>query len=140
MHPLRHGEVSALLQEHNLSFRFRASDDKGNREYDTNIMGRFQCKNLHCTKSGWSSKQIAITIRLYADSQYNAKVYHQSCKSCLTLSEPELDESYAERVAYRLMKWSGLSMESPQYSDKSRGPHERSLCEGCKLGHCKGNI
>jgi hypothetical protein len=40
------------------------------------------------------------------------------------LSKPILDDSYVERVAYRLKKWCGVELERPEF------------CEGCKAGHC----
>lgn len=49
---------------------------------------------------------------------------------------PMPDDSYAERVAYRLLKWSGADQERPEYSGGSKGPHRSELCEGCRAGHC----
>lgn len=141
MHPDLHNKVMHLLEEHNLSFDFHEVDSPthNTREYDTNIMGRFGCRNKKCASSGWSSKKIAITIRLYPNSnEYNARVWHQRCESCDQLGRLFLDEgSYAERVAYRLKKWKGIEMERPAYTGKSDGPHQSALCEGCKAGHCK---
>ena len=140
MYPTSHDTVSALLEEHDLIFTFHDDDDSDcDEEYDTNIMGRFKCQNRACPTRGWSSKLIAITIRMYYGERYNARVYHQRCRACNTLSKPELDKSYAERVAYRLKKWSGVELERPHYSGvQSRAPHERELCEGCRNGHCRG--
>ena len=140
MYPSLHSDVSNLLREHSLFFRFNEQDDDKNydNEYDTNIMGRFTCRNSACSAGTWSSKQIAITIRSYSSQRYNARVYHQSCKSCGMSSKPSLDVSYAERVAYRLKKWCGVQMEIPPFSGRSDGPHRRDLCEGCKQGHCSG--
>ena len=39
-------------------------------EYDTNIMRRFRCLNKACRQSGWASKLIAITIRMYTKQRY----------------------------------------------------------------------
>ena len=138
MYPSLHNDVSDLLREHNLFFQFYEKDDGKScvNEYDTNIMGRFTCGNSACSARGWSSKQIAITIRRYTDERYNARVYHQSCKSCGTSSKPYLDHSYAERVAYRLKKWCGVQMDIPPFSGRSDGPHRSDLCEGCKQGRC----
>lgn len=81
---------------------------------------------------------IAITFRLYPGSRYNARVYHQRCKSCEALSWPKLDYSYADRVAYRIKRWSGVQMETAfYYLQKSKGPHNSRLYEGCKDGHCE---
>jgi hypothetical protein len=106
------------------------------REHDTGIMGKFTCANQSCPIKACTSKQIAITIREYSGLEYNARVYHQRCKSCNSLSRPELDTSYAERVSYRLAKWSGIDLEEPPYSGHSQKPHQSRLCEGCRHGHC----
>jgi hypothetical protein len=80
--------------------------------------------------------RIAIPIRMYQDERYNARVYYERFKSCDWLSEPILDDSYTERVAYRLKKWCGVAQERLQFSGKSKGPHQERFCEGCKAGHC----
>ncbi|KAI0437513.1 hypothetical protein F4803DRAFT_538395 [Xylaria telfairii] len=58
--------------------------------------------------------------------------------ACDTLSTPRVDNSYAERVAYRIKKWSGIKLEKPPRSSRKMlaRPHEEELCEGCKAGHC----
>merc|ERR1712093_619787 len=84
----------------------------------------------------WSSKKITITIRMYSGQRYNARVYHQRCRACQALSRPVLDDSYADRVAYRLLKWCGVEQEIPEFAGESKGPHQQELCEGCKAGHC----
>ncbi|KAL6704446.1 hypothetical protein ACN47E_008190 [Coniothyrium glycines] len=137
LYPSLHDEVSTLLSEDSLWFIFHEQDDTHSctNSYDTNIMGKFTCSNTACL-AVWSSKQIAITIRSYSPARYNARVYFQSCKKCQKMGEPQLDHSYAERVAYRLKKWSGVQMEIPPFSGQSNGPHRSDLCEGCKEGHC----
>lgn len=143
MFPALHDSVTRLLEEDNLYFNFFAIDnDKGSiEEYDTNIMGRFKCLNEACPKAGWGSKVIAITIRMYPRQRYNARVYHQRCKGCGNLSDPFPDHSYAERIAYRLKKWSVIEMDRPTYTaGGSDRPHERGLCEGCRHGHCVWSI
>ena len=138
MYSEMHDKVSQLLEDENLHFTFHDFDNEANsiRSYDTNITGRFNCHNQNCRSSGWHSMRIAITIRMYRKEQYNVRVYYQRCKSCNRLSKPILDDTYAERVAYRLKKWSGVDLEPPAFSGESKGPHEKSLCEGCKAGHC----
>ena len=133
-----HDEVSRLLEEDDLHFDFHGNDVSETciKEYDTTIMGRFICRNPACGSNGWSSRKIAITIRMYPGVQYNARVYNQRCQECNRLSKPRLDDSYAERVAYRLKKWCGIEMDWPTYSGQSRGPHQSDLCEGCKNGYC----
>ena len=138
MYSKLHDDVSRLLEEDNLHFDFHENDDaKGCiKQYDTNIMGRFICHSQICGSSGWSSKKIAITIRMYPRAQYNARVYSQRCQKCNSLSKPRLDDSYAERVAFRIKKWCGIEMDTPNYSGQGKGPHLSDLCEGCKDGHC----
>ncbi|EGE79502.2 hypothetical protein BDDG_02443 [Blastomyces dermatitidis ATCC 18188] len=138
MYPTHHGGVSRLLEEEGLYFTFHDVDDSAgcNREYDTNIKGWFMCRNRTCASRGWSSKRVAITIRMYPGAKYNARVYHQRCEGCNDLSRPRLDGSYAERVAYRIKKWCGIQMDMSHYSSKSKGSHISDLCEGCRDGHC----
>lgn len=138
MFPSMHKKVTSLLEDEDLHFTFHNLDDEAEsiRTYDTNIMGRFSCRNPNCQSSGWPSKRIAITIRMYQGERYNARVYHQRCKACDFLSKPTLDNSYAERVGYRLKKWCGIELEPPEVSARSTRPHEKELCEGCKAGHC----
>jgi Zinc-binding domain len=133
-----HKDVSRLLKDDGLFFDYHEVDEdaKQSESYDTNIMGRFTCRNSACRSNGWSRYRIAITIRMYPEKRYNARVYHQPCKSCNKLNRPFLDESYTERVAYRLKNWSGIRVDLPSYSGESKGPHNGHLCEGCKAGHC----
>lgn len=136
--PSFHEAVSRLLEGDNVRCDFHKIDDSQNctRSYDTNITGRFICRNRACGSNGWSSKKIAVTIRMYPGATYNARVYYQRCESCKNLSRPILNESYAERVAYRLKKWNGIRVEPPYFAGTSAGPHNSDLCEGCRDGHC----
>lgn len=133
-----HDEVSNLLSAADLRYEFYEDDDDANsiRMRDTNIMGCFVCQNRACKARGWSSKMIAITIRLFPAQRYNARVYHQRCKFCRWLSRPLLDQSYAERIDYWIRQWNGIRVETPPISNGSNGPHNRQLCEGCQAGHC----
>jgi hypothetical protein len=102
-----HKSVADLAEEYtNLTFTFRQGDTdrRATDVWNTSVMGKFTCSNESCRKSGWSSKKIAIRIRMYPGRQYNARVYHQRCKKCERLGELDLDNSYAERVVYWLMK------------------------------------
>src|SRR5438874_2047995 len=69
MYPSLHNDVSDLLREDDLFFSFYEKDDGKSCTdvYDTNIMGRFTCRNPACQAAGWSSKQIAIIIRRYSN-------------------------------------------------------------------------
>ena len=139
IYPTLHENVAGLLLDEYLIFNFHnIDDDHGSlHQRDTNIMGRFTCHNNACSSKGWSSKQIAITIRMYPGQKYNARVYYQRCKKCNGLSKPKLDESYAERVVYWIKKWNGIAVERPPVPGESKGPHNSRLCEGCKAGHCR---
>ena len=138
LHSSRHSDVLRLLQESGLSFDFDDIDDpfKSTREHDTNFTGRFPCWNTRCISKGWSSKMIPVTILLYHDSRYNVRVYNQRCQECGRTSRPRLDDSYAERVVYRLKKWSGMEVEPPFFSGEHNGPHLTAFCEGCRTGRC----
>ncbi|KAL3490428.1 zinc-binding domain-containing protein [Aspergillus germanicus] len=143
MRPALHPPVSTALESSTppLKFTFNPNNtDKGCiKSYDTNIMGKFICRRRGCHHV-WTSKKIAITIRLYRDNQYNARVYHQHCKKCHWVWKPKVDEKcYVKRTVYRLKKWSGCKdMEVPVYNKgNGKGPHISKLCEGCKAGHCK---
>ena len=137
----RHKDVLSLLKEHDLNFKFHNDDVSTSciETWDTNIMGRFSCRNDGCDSRGWPSKAIATTIRLYPGARYNARIYHQRCMRCLTTGRlEEVDESYVERVSYWLKRWSGVEVQAPQRSyQKTRAPHQKDLCEGCRAGHCK---
>lgn len=140
MFPELHEDVMGLLEGHGLNFTFEHADRTScERAYDTNVAGLFSCNNPRCAAGGWSSKVVPITIRMYHGRRYNARVYHQHCKECNVLAEPELNETYAQRVAYRLKKWSGIHVEPPPYhgADAGMPPHMSELCEGCKAGHCR---
>jgi hypothetical protein len=144
MYPSLHQDIMNALSDEFISpepwFNPTGSDDDAIDQYDTNIMGRFHCRNPACPKQGWGSKKIAILIRQYPDNGYNAVVFKQRCKSCQQLGALRLDEnSYVERVVYRLKKWAGIYVERPDYDGKLGPPHERALCEGCKRGHCQGS-
>jgi hypothetical protein len=106
-------------------------------KHTTCVMGKFTCENRACRQSGWSSKVVSIRIRGYPRSGYNAVVYNQRCKSCNRLGRFKLDEeSYVERIAYRLKKWAGVTVERPPFSEKNDGPHDSERCEGCKVDDC----
>ncbi|KAL4905235.1 hypothetical protein BDW74DRAFT_153280 [Aspergillus multicolor] len=134
-----HSSVLELVEPFGLRMTFYPFDtDEGTiQSKSTNVMGDFVCNNKSCKSKGWFSRMVAITIRLYPDKRYNARVYHQRCKKCNSLSRPMLDGSYADRVAYRLKKWNGIKVEKPVYEKKSKEPHKKGLCEGCKAGHCQ---
>ncbi|KAG5791240.1 hypothetical protein H9Q69_009721 [Fusarium xylarioides] len=139
MYPELHRNVAEELEEHQLEYTFCDNDEDigSTHNYDTNIKGRFHCDCKKKCPHSWSSNCIAVTIRQYSRDRYNVRVYHQRCKNCKKLCRPRLDkESYTERVAYRLKKWSGVEVERPEYSGTKNAHHRTKLCEGCKSGHC----
>lgn len=121
-------------------FQKKDSDEDSNNEYSTHVRGRFKCNNSACPTDGWSSKMVTILIRGYHRNGYNAVVFNQRCRACERLGTFVLDEeSYVDRVAYRLKKWAGVPMEQQYYAPKEGPPHETDLCEGCKRGVCQQN-
>ncbi|KAI0098995.1 zinc-binding domain-containing protein [Hypoxylon sp. NC0597] len=115
------------------------STNEPKNEYSTHVMGKFKCNNDDCSKRSWGSKKVAILIRGYPGNGYNAVVFNQRCQSCNQLGTLTLDEnSYVERVAYRLKKWAGVPIEKQHYDQKVKGPpHKSELCEGCNQGYCQ---
>ncbi|KAL2181087.1 zinc-binding domain-containing protein [Thermothelomyces heterothallicus CBS 202.75] len=144
MFPSLHEDVMNALAECSIVpepwFNNNEIDGTMMEDYSTFVMGRFDCRNQKCPQRGWSSKKIAICIRRFPNSGYNATIYKQRCKSCDRLGVLRLnDNSYVERVAYRLKKWAGVPMEMPLYRGILGGPpHMFELCEGCKAGRCQG--
>jgi hypothetical protein len=137
LQPAKHEEVLELIHPVLSVEFFKANGfDDCTRHHDTHIMGYFTCSNKACPKDMWSSKMIALTIRLYSGKRCNAVVWHQRCKKCQSFGEPELEESYAERIAYRLKVWFIKPYEKIDYLPGDPFPHKRHLCEGCKNGHC----
>ncbi|KAK4135743.1 hypothetical protein BT67DRAFT_259273 [Trichocladium antarcticum] len=148
MYPNLHDDVLTFLDGTiNPEPRFNKNDETGNKvdkDYSTHIMGNFTCRNGfsgHCPNKVWGSKKIAIVIRRYPNHGYNALVFKQRCKSCNSLGIMKIDEnSYIERVAYRLKKWAKIPMETLSYTAPRGPPHESHLCEGCKQGYCLGGL
>ncbi|CEJ81816.1 hypothetical protein VHEMI01926 [[Torrubiella] hemipterigena] len=137
LYPELHADVDSILQPA-LSFKFNHEDtDKGVEEsYRTNVVGTFTCQNPKCKGSTWTSGVIPIIIRMYSNNRYNARVYYQQCRRCRRACVPTLDQTYAERVAYRIKKWRGIFVEAKRYFTKGTPPHRDDLCYGCKAGTC----
>lgn len=122
-------------------FNLTGGDAEAIKEHDTNIMGRFECRNNQCSQRGWGSKKIAIHIRGFPGNGYNAVVYKQRCRTCERLGILRLDEnSYVERIVFRLKRWAGLPVDEVEYEKRPTPPHDRDRCEGCKAGHCKAGL
>jgi len=138
--PSLHQNVSNADSDeiHSTWFSKKGGDKDCNNKYSTNVMGKFRCNNDGCPNRGCGSKKVTILIRGYPENGYNAVVFNQRCMSCNGLGTLTLDEnSYVERVAYRLKKWAGVRMEEQYYTEKVGPPHKRELCEGCKGGYCQ---
>jgi len=139
MFPSLHQDIVDAVSDKIASPEFHKedSDSAANNMFSTHVMGRFRCYNNACPSHGWSSKMVAIWIRGYSMGRYNAVVFNQRCKCCTKLGSLKLDkESYVERVAYRLKKWAGITLEKSYVAPRKGPPHESSLCEGCKRGIC----
>ncbi len=121
MLPSLHQRVLRAVADDSLYPRFikRNSDDESTRKYETHVMGVFICTYNDCSGSSWASKEVAIVIRRYPNNGYNAVIFNQRCQVCHKLGSLSLNEnSYVERVAYRLKKWAGVQMERPHYVKK----------------------
>lgn len=113
------------------------SKEVSTKKHSTNIMGRFRCFNDGCSNTGWGSGTVSIVIKGYPLNGYNAVVFNQRCRSCEQLGTLRLDQnSYVERVSYRLKKWAGSPVTPPPFVEKVTPRHESDLCEGCKHGYC----
>ena len=140
MFPSLHNDVAKAVSHSLPSIRFCRNNSDGTADniYNTHVMGRFGCRNETCPTNGWSSKKVAIMIRGYAEDGYNAVVFNQRCKGCNGLGTLVLDEqSYVDRVAYRIQKWAGIPLERQHHAPKGGTPHETEFCEGCKRGVCR---
>jgi len=140
MYPELHEKIISLLGNDLEGLKFHEKDtNQGLRnKYQTNIMGKFKCPSKTCPKWGWSSNIVAIVIRSYPGNKYNAVIFNQRCKACNALGVFKVDEdSYAERVVYRLRVWADIPVPRPPYSGKATDPHETEFCEGCKRGVCQ---
>ncbi|KAH5442654.1 hypothetical protein HBI23_132310 [Parastagonospora nodorum] len=140
MFPALHANIAEAVSPEISSIRFHedSDDDTFRHEWHTHVTGSFTCDNNVCERQSWGSGKVSIEIRGYAGNGYSAVVYNQRCRSCRCLGMFVLDEeSYIDRVAYRLKKWAGVSVVPPYYG-RMKGPeHERHLCEGCKRGKCQ---
>lgn len=139
MYPQLHHEVSKAVSPKIKKILFHEEEGSNAlQEHKTNVMGKFKCGNDGCSNRGWTSKRVAIVIRGYGKNGYNAVVFNQRCQSCKTLGVFTLDEnSYVERIAYRLKKWAGVRVKKPKYDENQGPPHKHELCEGCKRGVCQ---
>lgn len=140
MYPSLHQPVASTLASHAIPIQFHnANSDEGTvNRYSTFVMGSFACENNVCPGGVWLSGKITILIRKYPGNEYNAVVYKQRCRYCKRLGRLDLDEqSYTDRVAYRLMKWAGMELDRPAHGGKTTKPHRSDLCEGCKRGVCE---
>jgi len=144
MFPELHQDVLDAISSAMISPRFNHNDDDdsfdgADNKYSTHVIGDFTCSNHHCGLA-WPSKRVTIVIRRYPSYEYNAAVYYQRCKSCNSLGDLYIDEnSYVDRVAYRLKKWVGVAVERPFYDERTSPPHISELCEGCNAGYCQND-
>lgn len=143
MFPSLHDNVAQAVSETvgPIWFCEKHDNSKFEEQYETHVMGRFWCTSPTCAGKGWTSKKVAIVIKGYTENGYNAIVFKQRCKACNRLGSLKLDEqSYIDRVAYRIQKWAGIQMEKQPFSEKKGLPHKRDLCEGCKQGVCRESL
>ncbi|KAI0570506.1 zf-3CxxC domain-containing protein [Pyrenophora tritici-repentis] len=130
MFPSLHQDVMSAVSDEIASPHFHMNDSDSGvyNTCSTHVMGTFVCNNSTCANHGWASKKVAILIRGYPRNGYNAVVFNQRCKSCNKLGTLKMDEeSYVDRVAYRLKKWAGVRMEKPSFGRKKGLPHKSEL-------------
>jgi hypothetical protein len=139
MRPNLHNSIIERVEPLHLRFYRIEDTTQPIDSSDTNILGHFRCKHRACSGTYWSSGAVATNIRLYRKDRYNARIFHQRCQKCESLCRPEIDEeTYVDRVVYRLKKWHDMEVEAPDFTKKDDDkPHLSHLCEGCKAGHCK---
>ena len=136
--PDLHDRIAEAVLPDVTSTWFQSNEsERYNNKHITCVVGRFTCNNAKCKKRSWTSGVVSIVITGYASNGYSAVVFNQRCKSCEKLGTLTIDETtYVERVAFRIKRWAGVWMETPEYNRASKGPHEQELCEGCKKGTC----
>lgn len=136
---LNYKVVTAVSDQISSIWYQRNDSPKGyQHEYSTHVMGKFTCDNRTCDTTGWSSKKVAILIRGYPRNGYNALVFNQRCKACNQLGSFTMDEqSYVDRVTYRIKKWAGVPTGRPEYGGGEGPPHESQFCDGCRRGICR---
>ncbi|KAI1776673.1 zinc-binding domain-containing protein [Hypoxylon cercidicola] len=133
MFPSLHQDVSEAVSSDIPRTWFNKQNGGAHHEYSTHVMGTFKCDNGGCSNHGWGSKKVAILIRGFSGNGYNAVVFNQRCRSCNKLGTMTLDEtSYIERVAYRVKKWAGVTLEEQPHDGRTGPPHKTELCEGCQ--------
>ena len=141
--PELHKSVAEAVASSITSTWFHDDDDgrSSDNEHSSCVMGTFTCDNTACIKNCWSSKVVAILIKGYARNGYTAIVFNQRCRLCDRLGDFKLDEnSYVERVAYRLKEWAGVMVARPSFERRRGPPHEKEVCEGCKAGVCPHTV
>jgi hypothetical protein len=140
MFPSLHQDVASAVSEHIKTLRYHKENtgEGVSQEHSTFIMGIFRCYNSTCSTNAWKSGKVTILIRSYWDGSYNAEVFKQRCEACNKLGTLKMDQqSYVTRVADRLLIWSGVAVELPNFGPKKSQPHKTHLCEGCKKGICR---
>ncbi|KAK3347153.1 zinc-binding domain-containing protein [Lasiosphaeria hispida] len=143
VYPHLHGRVVEALLPDVLDPEPWFVHEPGTRENrkETFIVGRFSCPNQSCRKAGWTTGKVCIHITSYANSGYRAIVWSQRCKLCDTMGILALDEqSYIDRVAFRLKKWAGLVVPAVPYVKRGTPPHLSDFCEACIAGFCERGV
>ncbi|KXH60882.1 hypothetical protein CNYM01_12630 [Colletotrichum nymphaeae SA-01] len=140
--PLLHAKVANAVNDHVIVVWVSIkTTQEPNNTHPTSVVGKFTCDNDACPNKTWTSGNVALQIQGYPGGGYNAVVYNQQCRVCKRLGIFSLNEdTYVDRIAYRLKKWAGVAMERPVYEKKGTPPHKKELCEGCKKGRCRAGF
>ncbi|KAF4772753.1 hypothetical protein HER10_EVM0011669 [Colletotrichum scovillei] len=137
--PLLHPKVANAVVDHiTVVWVSKKTTREPNNTYSTSVKGKFTCDNGACSNKTWTSGKVTLAIQGYPGGGYNAVVYNQRCKVCNRLGIFSLaEDTYVDRIAYRLKKWAGVAMERRVYEKRGTPPHKKGLCEGCKKGCCR---
>ncbi|KAI0867207.1 zinc-binding domain-containing protein [Hypoxylon argillaceum] len=139
MFPALHSRVVEAVsgQPDNIWFE-KKNNDRTSNSHETFVIARFKCNTAACSKDAWSSGKVPIVIRGYPQNGYNAVVFNQRCRYCENLGTMTLnEETYAERIAYRLKVWARVPVPRQTFGVKRSPPHIQELCEGCIQGYCQ---
>lgn len=138
LYPSLHDSVQGMLGK-SKKFKFNFNDEDTDLDCkigETRVVGTFRCENPKC-KHEWTSGKISTVVRSYPKRLYNAKVFHQRCKRCNKPIKPSLDDTYADRVAYRLKVLNDLPVERREFVGDTDSIHDSRRCEGCRAGYCE---
>ncbi|XP_072894915.1 receptor-transporting protein 3-like [Hemitrygon akajei] len=135
-----------------LNFRYNIVNELDDRQrangwkiYQTSAFGKFNCR---CSNS-WSSARVNIIFHYRLKQQRGSvllRPFRQQCRECTNPQwlKPQVNSTQMDQVLGRLIaKILKNCYKVPDVDDRDRflkprrtSPHEKDLCEACKLGIC----